>query len=687
MFKKILKATAVLVALVSSGPVFGQAGDYTFAVSSSTFTPIVGGTDVNSVEADISISAAIPIGFTFEFDGASYTSVKVGSDGFLSFNSSAGSGTTNDLDNGTASRRPLVAPLWDDHQGSATTSNSKASYVVTGTAPNRVFTFEWLNWEWNWNANDSVVSFQVKLYETTNEVQFAYRWQNASAISSPSASIGLSGATTFLSVSGIGSGTPTVSNSTEDNGIDTVVTDQVFTFTPPLCSSPIFNSVTDVKTDSATVNFTALGSGPFYINYGSAGFTQGAAGSFYDTVTASPFILHGLTDDKTYDFYIQTDCGANGVSQWVGANSFTTVPSCLLPVFSSFSNVTSDSITINWTGTGSGPWYVYWGPTGFDQATPGVSLDTSTSTSFIAHGLTGGTSYSFFIKEDCGGGDTSSYAGPFTTNTVYVPPYMETFADGYPGADYTEGAGFIGNPTVFTSTTSSAWKQDGFSNVGTTGATSLNIYGTSRREWFFGPSIDLGDGTTTYQVEFDASVTDWNGTGPDAMGPDDSVVVVVSTDNGATWSRSNMVLALTASDNIPNGAGLHFSASLAGYTGIVKIGVYAESTLSNTDYDFHIDNFQVRIPPACPDPTLLSSTLYGVDSVIVSWKSSASSFNYNYGVSPTAAGTGTPIATTDTFVVLTGLTGSTMYDFHVQASCSGGSSLSTYLAYPLQHLL
>lgn len=586
MIKRLLKATAMLTTLVCGSPLLGQAGDYSFAVSSATFTPITGGTDVDAIEADYAISSVIPIGFTFVFDGISYTDVRAGSDGFLSFSATASAGTANDLDAGPANRRPLVAPLWDDHAGSVSASSSQASYVVTGTAPNRVFTFEWLNWEWNYGATDSVVSFQVKLYETTNEVQFTYKWEDYGSINSPSASIGLSGVSTFLSVTDIDTGTPTVSNTAEDSGIDTIVTDQVFTFTPPLCPSPAFLSFTNVKTDS---------------------------------------------------------------------------------------------ISINWVGNGSGPWYIYWGPVGFDQASSGVSLDTSATTSFTAHGLTASTGYSFYIKEDCGGGDTSFYAGPFNQTTVYAPPYLETFANGYPGADYTEAVGAIANPTTFTST-SSNWKEDGFSNAGTTGATSINLYGTSRRDWFVGPSIDLGDGTTNYQIEFDASVTDWNGTGPDAMGVDDTVMLVISTDNGATWNRSDALMLLSASSNIPNGQGMHFVANLAGYTGIVKFGFYAESTVSNTDYDFHIDNIEVRIPPACPDPTFLSSTQYGVDSVVLSWAGSAGAFNYSYGPAPNLPGAGSTGSVTDTFVVLTGLTASTEFEFNVQSSCSGGSTFSAYVS-------
>lgn len=678
MIKKTIRLLLLCFALFQGNLIFAQAGDYAFSASSATFTPLgATATTVPALLGDFG-EADVPIGFDFEFEGVLYDTVSAASDGFLSFVKGAASTGGNDLDNGSAVRRPLVAPLWDDHDGSA--AASQAAYTVTGSAPNRVFTFEWLNWEWSWNSTDSVVSFQVKLYETTNIVEFAYRWECSTCITGPDASIGLSGSSTFLSLTGLGTGTVTASNTTEDNSIDTVVTDQVFTFTPPACPSPSFDSVNKIRTDSATVYFTSLGSGPFYINYGPTGFAQGAAGSDYDTVMTSPFVLHGLLDDTDYDFYIQSDCGANGTSLWKGPFSFTTLPSCPAPVFSSFTNISTDSITVNWTSGGSaGPWYIYWGPTGFNQASASASLDTSSTTSFTAYGLTAGTSYTFYIKEDCGSGDTSRYAGPYNQTTIYAPPYLETFAGGYPGPDYFERAGSIGNPTNFGTSTSSDWRDEGFANSGSSGAAGINIWGSSKDEWFIGPSIDLGDGTIPYQLELDVAVTNWLSTAADAMGADDSVKVVISTDNGQTWNNSNAIYTFTVADNIPNGAGAHYVINLSGYTGVVRFGFYAESTSSNQDYDFFIDNIEVVAVPPCPAATFPSATVYGLDSVMLNWKGTAGGYDIEYGLAPLTIGSGMTLAVTDTFAVLQGLVNGITYDFYVRANC-GTSGTSPYVS-------
>src|SRR5690242_12687523 len=81
-----------------AGNVYGQAGNtYGFAASSgATFTPIVGGTSVTSILSDDAQSTALPLNFSFNFGGTAYTSVVMGSNGYVSFNT-AGAPTTTQM--------------------------------------------------------------------------------------------------------------------------------------------------------------------------------------------------------------------------------------------------------------------------------------------------------------------------------------------------------------------------------------------------------------------------------------------------------------------------------------------------------------------------------------------------------------------------------------------------------------
>lgn len=246
-----LGGTTTLTA--TGGTVVLPSSTYGFAASSGTFTPISGGTTVSSIKTDDAVSGALPIGFTFNYGGTNYTNVYASSNGFLSFNTSISttSSAANSLTAPASNIVPLIAPLWDDLDG---TSTGTASYLTTGTAGNRVFTFQWLNWEWNYNADAAVISFQVKLYEADGRIEFVYR-PEATAINTASlgASIGLAGPAVgnYLSLNGAGT-SPVASSSTETSTIlAKPASGQVYTFTraaqPPFSWSPS----TDLFTDAA----------------------------------------------------------------------------------------------------------------------------------------------------------------------------------------------------------------------------------------------------------------------------------------------------------------------------------------------------------------------------------------------------------------------------------------------------
>ncbi len=213
-----------------------QVGAYAFTAVGGTYTPLVGGTAVTSIQVDDALSAAITLPFTFTFNGIGYTAIKMSSNGWMTFNTAATTNNlTNDLDLSATTIRPLLAPLWDDIDGT-TANGGAASYQTSGVTPNRVFTFECKNWQWNYTTVTGVISFQCKLYEGSNIIEFVYQ-QEAGAIVSGSASIGIAGATTgtgnFLSLDGTGVA-PLASSTTEYFSLNTKpATGQIYRFSPP----------------------------------------------------------------------------------------------------------------------------------------------------------------------------------------------------------------------------------------------------------------------------------------------------------------------------------------------------------------------------------------------------------------------------------------------------------------------
>jgi hypothetical protein len=205
--------------------------DYTLTKSITTFTELVSATALDYVEADDHTSSSIAIGFPFIFDGISFTTVQVSSNGFLTFSPfDADYSFNNYNDLPQTSLRPLVAPLWDDLSG----IGGEASYQTSGAPGSRVFTVQFKNWKWNYQAASAGISFQIKLFEGSNNVQVIYR-QEAGALNSPAASIGLAfkDLGDFISLNSA-SASAVASNDIATNSIDSKPeTGQVFTFIAP----------------------------------------------------------------------------------------------------------------------------------------------------------------------------------------------------------------------------------------------------------------------------------------------------------------------------------------------------------------------------------------------------------------------------------------------------------------------
>ena len=154
-----------------------------------------------------------------------------------------------------------------------------------------------------------------------------------------------------------------------------------------------------------------------------------------------------------------------------------------------------------------------------------------------------------------------------------IPVLVLTHPDYLP-TDWSEAQGLLDNPTTLTGTTSD-WVTDGFANNGTTGAARINIYSTNKDEWLFTPYLDLGDGSIPNVLEFDLALTDYgNSDPPEGVGDDDKFAVVISTDNGETWSSVNALQiwdnTTTPSYSDISTTGERISIDLAGYTKTVK---------------------------------------------------------------------------------------------------------------------
>lgn len=451
------------------------------------------------------------------------------------------------------------------------------------------------------------------------------------------------------------------------------------------CPNPTAFAASNITANSAELSWTQIdGAAEWTIIYGLQGFNPAIDGTAITGVTTNPYTITGLIPETQYQAYIKANCGANGNSSLVGPISFTTLATCPVPTSLAFVSATGTTATINWNPVGgTTQWNIQYGPTGFTLGT-GTIISGITSLPYTITGLNPTTAYQVYVQADCGSEQSVwSSALSFTTDCNEItPPWLENFSGTFPPSCWLRRQGQLTvNSTL---TTSTLWIADGFANVGTTGAARINIYSTNRFAWFITPTIDLGDGSNNYMLEFDLALTAYSSTNPPSQsGVDDKFAVVISTDNGATWS-SNNILKLWDNQGSPNvynnisNTGQHVVIDLSSYTGFVKIGFYGESTISNADNDLFIDNVAVTEIPECPNPSSITASNPTINSVDLNWTEVfvGTEWDIIYGApgfNPETQGTLIENIITNPYTV-TGLTPGTAYHFYVRRNCSSSVS-------------
>ena len=221
------------------------------------------------------------------------------------------------------------------------------------------------------------------------------------------------------------------------------------------------------------------------------------------------------------------------------------------------------------------------------------------------------TYYWMIIPYNDEGDATGNEIWSFTAMTdppITTFPYLEEFEDSFPPLYYIRYTGILQDPIALTAT-SSGWIQGDWQNSTSpvNKAAMINTDGNSLNYWLTTALIDLGTGTD-YQFEFDLTLnTAGTSDPPENSGTDDKFAMVISTDGGETWLYSNILRMWdnTGSPNVFNDidyTGEHITIDLSGYSGIIQIGFYFESTIVNADNDLMIDNIEVKeIPSAEPE--------------------------------------------------------------------------------------
>ncbi len=198
----------------------------------------------------------------------------------------------------------------------------------------------------------------------------------------------------------------------------------------PTCPAPMALTASGITHEEALLAWTENGSATSWnIEYGISGFTLGEGTMMEDV--ENPYLLQGLQELTTYSYYVQSDCADDDQSTWVGPYSFTTLPSCPEPTGLGVENIITNQADLAWVAAGLTDLFnIEWGLSGFVQG-EGTLVEDVNAETYQLTGLEPNTSYSFYVQANCGSGDYSEWAGPYTFTTtcaiISEYPYFEGF--------------------------------------------------------------------------------------------------------------------------------------------------------------------------------------------------------------------------------------------------------------------
>ena len=369
-------------------------------------------------------------------------------------------------------------------------------------------------------------------------------------------------------------------------------------------------------------------------------------------------------------------------------NLFGNCIACDYPSELSVSTVTSTSAVVSWGG--SADFYNIYYKAASDTDWTAIEYILAEDTSgYTLDELTPSTSYTCYVAAVCGDGSTinSIETSSFTTScSAYTAPYTQNFDNNSLPQCWNRNNGWASE--VFAGSglipVTSGWR---FNNTHVFGEhhACLNICNTNCNRWLVTPPIDL-DGLANPALIFEIALTAWNNAGaitPNSQ-PDDKFMVIISTDDGATWSAANATVWSNDGngdyvyDQIPT-AGQEITIALDDYVNqTVRIAFYGESTVTNGDNDLHIDNVMIYDANSCTKPTSLTVTNVASNSATLSWTENGTATAWNIEYGPTGYQQGSSAATTvqaDTIPFTINNLSATSYDFYVQANCGDEQSL------------
>lgn len=167
IFNMKISTLACLLVMFPLGT-FALVSDFQFTTSTSTYTPNSGATVIATGAVTNQTYSGMPIGFTFYYNGQSFTRFSLNVNGFIGLGDTPVVNTGSPLNSGTSNN--VISAMGCYLKGN---TGAQISYKTIGSYPNRVLVAEWSNFKLSISTNGNL-NFQIRLEENTNRIIFHY---------------------------------------------------------------------------------------------------------------------------------------------------------------------------------------------------------------------------------------------------------------------------------------------------------------------------------------------------------------------------------------------------------------------------------------------------------------------------------------------------------------------------------
>ncbi|MGG5209090.1 endo-beta-N-acetylglucosaminidase H [Chryseobacterium sp. MIQD13] len=199
---------------------------------------------------------------------------------------------------------------------------------------------------------------------------------------------------------------------------NTLLTGPLYSWTQgDTCNPPLGLEATNITGVSAKLNWTAIGSQTYNIDYKPANSTTWT--NVATNYSGSNIMVNNLTLNTDYDWRIQSNCSATLKSTYLFAPRFNSGNGCATPSGVKSESFLGTTTKLSWDAVPGASSYNLQYKT--SAATTWIDVQNISATTHNLSNLTENTNYIWKVQAVCSGTNTSSYTAETTFNSGFAP--------------------------------------------------------------------------------------------------------------------------------------------------------------------------------------------------------------------------------------------------------------------------